>query len=110
MTIIEHLKGFIGRMKAVPCFDYQADFALSMPDSQMAPLIEAGDYVLFRKADTFEPEQIALFSTESGFSIGHAWPQDDGTIILQPENPEFRPLTTTPERLLGVPVALFRPF
>ena len=101
----EHIEDYVDIPKNIP-----ADFALSCKgDSMSGARIFDGDLVYIRQQDTVENGEIAAVLIDSEATLKRVKFYDDH-IVLEPENPHFRPLTYWGEemntiRILGKAVA-----
>ena len=91
---------------------WKADFALVCKGDSMAPTIQDGDLVCIRSQPNVENGQIAAVLIDDEATLKHFYRHDD-TVILQPENPRFTPMTYTKEeindlRIEGVAVGICR--
>lgn len=91
---------------------WKADFALICKGDSMAPTIQDGDLVCIRSQSNVENGQIAAVLIDDEATLKHFYRHED-TVILQPENPRFTPMTYTKEeinelRIEGVAVGICR--
>lgn len=91
---------------------WKADFALVCKGDSMSPTIQDGDLVCIRSQPNVENGQIAAVLIDDEATLKHFYRHDD-TVILQPENPRFTPMTYTKEeindlRIEGVAVGICR--
>jgi phage repressor protein C with HTH and peptisase S24 domain len=97
-------------------------FAVIVVGDSMEPKIHEGDYLVFSPLDPEEPrpDQADLkpgsvvyvrFSVESdhdGCTIARYFPEDDGRIRLQKDNPKYRPIVCQREDIRQLAVGLQR--
>lgn len=101
----EHIEGYVNIPKHI-----SADFALTCKgDSMSGARIFDGDIVYIRQQDTVDNGQIAAVLIDGEATLKRVKIYDDH-IVLEPENPHFRPLTYWAEemnsvRILGRAVA-----
>lgn len=91
---------------------WKADFALVCKGDSMSPTIQDGDLVCIRSQSNVENGQIAAVLIDDEATLKHFYRHED-TVILQPENPRFTPMTYTKEeinelRIEGVAVGICR--
>lgn len=77
---------------------WRADFALMCKGDSMLPTICDGDLVCIRSQTTVENGQIAAVLVDDEATLKRFYRRGD-TVILQPENPRFEPLSYTKEEI-----------
>lgn len=70
--------------------------------------IDDGDYIVIRKQDTAEYGDMVLAIIGTGGTVKTFYPQEDGTIILHPENEQYKDIVVKECLIQGVVVGCMK--
>lgn len=97
----ENIEGY-----AMPCNNIAADFCLyAKGDSMIGARIYDGDLVFIKKQSRVENGEIAVVLVEDSATLKRVYLYpDEEKIVLNPENPKYKPLVFTGEELSQIQI------
>ena len=97
----ENIEGY-----ATPCNNVSADFCLyAKGDSMIGARIYDGDLVFIKKQSRVENGEIAVVLVEDSATLKRVYLYpDEEKIVLNPENPKYKPLVFTGEELSQIQI------